>query len=258
MGSPNDGKELIPEFFYLPEFLLNSNKFDLGQLQSDNQRIDDVQLPPWASNSPEEFIRLHRLALESEYVSAHLHEWIDLIFGYKQNGQAAIDALNVFMDCSYEKTHDIHDFVTREAINGILQNFGCIPSQLFTEPHLPRQSVQQTLLQIEKQRRPFNIVRDFNLTKTFFVQVSSIYDQLSSPIVFISISNSRIQSLTPQETLITINKNGVIENNSQLFSPTFSPMENFALKNKFSRLFNDSSSNNFFTFDRSSTTIIQK
>ena len=25
-----DVKELIPEFFYLPEFLLNANNFDLG------------------------------------------------------------------------------------------------------------------------------------------------------------------------------------------------------------------------------------
>ena len=27
-----DVKELIPEFFYLPEFLLNSNNFDLGNI----------------------------------------------------------------------------------------------------------------------------------------------------------------------------------------------------------------------------------
>ena len=27
-----DVKELIPEFFYLPEFLLNTNRFDLGRL----------------------------------------------------------------------------------------------------------------------------------------------------------------------------------------------------------------------------------
>lgn len=27
-----DVKELVPEFFYLPEFLLNDNRFDLGKL----------------------------------------------------------------------------------------------------------------------------------------------------------------------------------------------------------------------------------
>ncbi|CAF4657078.1 unnamed protein product, partial [Rotaria sp. Silwood1] len=151
MDSPNDGKELIPEFFYLPEFLLNSNKFDLGKLQSNNQDVNDVQLPLWAHDSPEEFIRLHRLALESEYVSAHLHQWIDLIFGYKQNGQAAIDALNVFMYYSYENvvhTDSIDDSITREAIDGMIQNFGRIPCQLFTEPHPQRQTSEQAAFQI--------------------------------------------------------------------------------------------------------------
>lgn len=38
-------------------------------------------LPPWAHNSPEEFIRIQRDALESDHVSAHLNEWIDLIWG---------------------------------------------------------------------------------------------------------------------------------------------------------------------------------
>ena len=37
-------------------------------------------LPPWA-NSAEEFIRIQREALESDYVSQNLHHWIDLIFG---------------------------------------------------------------------------------------------------------------------------------------------------------------------------------
>jgi hypothetical protein len=42
---------------------------------------DSVELPPWAEN-PVDFIHKHRKALESEHVSAHLHEWVDLIFGY--------------------------------------------------------------------------------------------------------------------------------------------------------------------------------
>lgn len=52
-------------------------------------QVDNVILPPWAHDSPEEFIRKHREALECPYVSAHLHEWIDLIFGYKQQGEVS-------------------------------------------------------------------------------------------------------------------------------------------------------------------------
>lgn len=75
-------------------------RFDLGRLQR-GEAVDDVILPPWAS-SPEDFVHKHRQALESDYVSAHLHQWIDLIFGYKQKGPAAAEALNVFYYCTYE------------------------------------------------------------------------------------------------------------------------------------------------------------
>jgi len=44
----------------------------------------------------------HKEALESEYVSKHLHEWIDLIFGYKQKGPEAEKAINVFRYLAYE------------------------------------------------------------------------------------------------------------------------------------------------------------
>ncbi|CAB1322461.1 unnamed protein product, partial [Coregonus sp. 'balchen'] len=92
-----DVKELIPEFFYLPEFMLNSNNFDLGAKQN-GIRLGDVLLPPWAKGDPREFIR----ALECDYVSAHLHEWIDLIFGFKQQGPPAVEAVNVFHHLFYE------------------------------------------------------------------------------------------------------------------------------------------------------------
>ena len=56
--------------------------------------MDDVGLPPWAKGSAHEFVRIHRLALESEYVSSNLQNWIDLVFGYKQRGLEAEKAWN--------------------------------------------------------------------------------------------------------------------------------------------------------------------
>ena len=50
-------------------------------------QVHDVILPPWARGDAFEFVRLNREALESDIVSEHLHEWIDLIFGYKQSGR---------------------------------------------------------------------------------------------------------------------------------------------------------------------------
>ena len=44
------------------------------------------------------------LLQESDYVSAHLHEWVDLIWGYKQRGEDAVKACNVFYYCTYEGT----------------------------------------------------------------------------------------------------------------------------------------------------------
>ena len=120
----NDVKELIPEFFYFPEFLQNKNSFDLGRLQAGKKRkVNDVVLPKWAHN-PDDFIRKHRMALESEYVSANLHHWIDLIFGFKQKGKDAVKALNVFYYCSYEGAVNldaIEDEAEREAVEGKLK-----------------------------------------------------------------------------------------------------------------------------------------
>ena len=78
-------QELIPEFFCLPEMFINMNSYKLGS-QEDGRKVHDVELPPWAS-TPHEFVRINRQALESEFVSCQIHQWIDLIFGYKQRGK---------------------------------------------------------------------------------------------------------------------------------------------------------------------------
>uniref|UniRef100_A0A8C9ZSG3 Neurobeachin n=1 Tax=Sander lucioperca TaxID=283035 RepID=A0A8C9ZSG3_SANLU len=135
-----DVKELIPEFYYLPEMFVNSNEYELG-VRDDGVSVCDVELPAWAKK-PEDFVRINRMALESEFVSCQLHQWIDLIFGYKQRGPEAVRALNVFNFLSYEGAINLDnaDAVQREVIESQIQACGQIPSQLLIEPHPPRSS----------------------------------------------------------------------------------------------------------------------
>ncbi|XP_034482735.1 neurobeachin-like protein 1 [Drosophila innubila] len=215
MDNPNDVKELIPEFFYFPEFLKNMNKFDLGHLQITKEKVDDVILPAWAT-TPEEFIAIHRRALESEYVSQHLHHWIDLIFGYKQKGPKAVEALNVFYYCSYEGAVDLDKItnpIEREAVEGMINNFGQVPSQLLREPHPRRLTQEETSIKLVRAelRRP-----DFT---QFLDKVVQYYCELSTPkdpIVYLSPPRSPPRSflqLSP-DVLVSVSKSCILGCNS--------------------------------------------
>ena len=118
-------------FYYLFVFYISHTI--LGVKQS-GVALNDVVLPPWAKGDPREFIRVHREALECDFVSAHLHEWIDLIFGHKQNGAAAVEANNLYHHLFYEGNVDfeaIDDPLILNATIGFINNFGQIPSQVF-------------------------------------------------------------------------------------------------------------------------------
>ncbi|KAK1735373.1 BEACH domain-containing protein [Skeletonema marinoi] len=135
-----DVRELIPEFFYLPDFLVNSNMFDFGTTQL-GKTVHDSTLPRWAKGDPKRFIRIHRQALESDYVSRNLHQWLDLVFGFKQRGKEAVTALNTFVHVTYEGQVDLEsitDPVERESIIAQIQNFGQTPSRLERKAFPPR------------------------------------------------------------------------------------------------------------------------
>jgi WD40 repeat protein len=142
-GGMSDVKEIVPEFFYLPDFLCNNSRFDIGEFQNGTW-LDSVKLPRWAKGDPRRFIKLHKMALESEHVSANLHNWIDLIFGYKQFGPRAEEALNVFYHLTYEGSIDISkitDPFEREVVISQINNFGQTPHQLFKDKPHPKRDV---------------------------------------------------------------------------------------------------------------------
>ncbi|CAH2104383.1 unnamed protein product [Euphydryas editha] len=136
----SDFKELVPEFYDTlakGDFLVNMYNIDFGE-RHDGSKVDNVHLPPWAT-SPEDFVTKLREALESEYVSRYLHLWIDLIFGYKQRGEEAVKAYNVFHHVCYEGSVDlecIYDMNDRHALEVQIMEFGQVPKQLFTKPHV--------------------------------------------------------------------------------------------------------------------------
>ncbi|XP_022609768.1 protein FAN isoform X2 [Seriola dumerili] len=135
-----DFKELIPEFYGIDcSFLENKLSLDLGRRQN-GSLVEDVVLPPWASDATD-FLQKHRTALESQYVSEHLHEWIDLVFGFRQRGSEAVAAHNVFHPLTYEGGIDcdsIEDPDERIAMLTQILEFGQTPTQLFSGPHPQR------------------------------------------------------------------------------------------------------------------------
>ena len=68
-------------------------------------------------------------ALESDYVSQHLNQWIDLVFGYKQRGREAIDAINVFHP-AVSSLNLILFIVLPEKTAGILRRHHWFPREM--------------------------------------------------------------------------------------------------------------------------------
>jgi len=132
LSQNNNYKELIPEFYYQPEFLVNSNSFDLGNL--DDEQLNHSGLPNWAS-TPFEFVYLHRKALESEFVSKNIHKWIDLVWGSKQNSEIAFNTYPKQMYYDIWSQKGANDPESRANIEAILCHVGQIPPKLFERPH---------------------------------------------------------------------------------------------------------------------------
>ena len=135
-----DVRELIPEFFYLPELFLNINKFNLGYASKTDEttseeiqyQVNDVGLPPWSHNDPYKLVCMMKEILESEKVN--ICPWIDLIFGAAQHGKKARKCKNLFLPYSYASRIDFSkvEQSKRSTYRRIFE-LGVTPHPLFTK-----------------------------------------------------------------------------------------------------------------------------
>ncbi len=105
-----DLRELIPEFFYLPELFINKNNLDLKIKNKKNKnKSNDVTCPNWANNNNFIFITKLKTFLESEEINKTINKWFDLIFGYKQKGKEAENSFNLFIYQCVNMYHYIYN-----------------------------------------------------------------------------------------------------------------------------------------------------
>ena len=120
ISEKSDVRELIPQFFYLPQMFKNINHLNLGYLQipsqfentsyiifieiqnlkrGDKVKVENILLPNWSDNNEYKFICLHREILESGKLN--IEKWCDLMFGIKLRGKIAQEIGNLYTYYTY-------------------------------------------------------------------------------------------------------------------------------------------------------------
>lgn len=130
--NPSDLKELIFQYYVIPEIFINICHFKFDESNG------DVLLPKWTNQNPFFFTEKNFKYLNE---SNDINEWIDLIFGFKQNGEPAIKYKNLFHPSSYHncKKEDLN--MDEKAFKSQVNNFGQCPDQLFTKEHIKKSNL---------------------------------------------------------------------------------------------------------------------
>ena len=139
-----DIREIIPEFFYLPEMFLNLNKFNLSNEQT---IVDDCITP--CGNNPYKFTMTMKNILESQNVSNALNGWVDLIFGIKAKDDEAELAKNVFTENAYQEDINIEEIEDKISIIRYIE-FGLIPNQLITIKEMDKKDKYEDVNKIKQ------------------------------------------------------------------------------------------------------------
>ena len=120
INEKNDLREIIPEFYFLPEMFDNFNQLNLGNLQEKNDnenatskilqkihnyknneiKVNEVLTGFWNENNPIYFVYLYRKIFEKKELN--INKWINLIFGIYSYGDNARKKRNLYSPYVYD------------------------------------------------------------------------------------------------------------------------------------------------------------
>ena len=101
--NPQINMELIPEFFFIPEFFLNLNYCYYGTyiLEGKGILINNLEIGP-DFHQILEIVNFHQTNINSEIINSKINKWIDYIFGENQLSNKKNSINNFPREC-YEK-----------------------------------------------------------------------------------------------------------------------------------------------------------
>ena len=162
ISQKTDVRELIPEFFYLPEMFLNINDINFGK-KEDNSIVYNVDTP--CNNNAFSFIEIMKRVFENNKISTNINNWIDLIFGYKSKGKEAENAKNIFTEASYQETVNLKNKEDKSSYLRFVE-FGLIPTQILSK-ECPKREKKRDIRK-EKELTEYNAS---NINKLKVVQI---------------------------------------------------------------------------------------
>ena len=173
-----DVRELIPEFYYLPEMFENINNLNIGIKNS------NVVLPLWAHNKTYKFVSKLRKVLESD--KAQFNYWINLIFGSCQLGDKAIEACNLFSNSSYYSTFNVESVKDIQLAKYYMRyaEVGLTPSQIFSGDSPLRQAlVFHQITTLKKEERSSRNSSKKDKTNHYLQKVPYVKASLNNPYI---------------------------------------------------------------------------
>ena len=199
-----DVRELIPEFYTLPEMFMNLNKLNFGEVNSTNfsdsvnymneiieknggktkMNVEDVLLPNWSKYNPYFFVQKKRELLESRNID--FNPWIDFIFGCSQRGIKAQEIGNLFLPYAYDGVMSVrlkekNILEDRESTEYLYRLFelGVNPTKVFEKKNYETKIVANQITKIKNVEKPIPYIGGFEEKIRTIANIGNNYNSLT-------------------------------------------------------------------------------